>query len=117
MHHIVMPPDADMHQLSELIWDKMDIDIFPQRHVGDFNFVLEQGNAAVGVDDASDPQAEDILRRTIRFGEGEFAKQAVAFFVRLLEANIGDFARSGMDLPVVVVFDFRLEHFWNFVSS
>jgi len=102
MHHLVVPPNADVHEVLGFIRHKMDIDIFSQWHVRDLDDMLEQGNAAIAVDHAFFPQAEQILGRGVRLGQAEFAKQAVAFFSGSCKADVGDLSRGGMDLVVVV---------------
>ena len=114
MHHLVVPPDADVHELLGFIRHKMDIDVFSQWHVRDLDDMLEQGNAAIAVDHACCAQAKHILGRGVRLGQAEFAKQAVAFISSSRKADVGDLSRGGMDL-VVVAINLSLQHTAHFI--
>ena len=56
-----MEPDTKVHKLIALIRNQMDIDFFPQGYIGDLDFVLEKGNAAIAVDHPGSPKAEHIF--------------------------------------------------------
>ena len=42
MDQAVVPPDADVHGLIGLIWDKVEIDVFAQGRVGNLDLVGEE---------------------------------------------------------------------------
>ncbi len=50
MHHLIIPPDADTHDILGGIWDEVDIDVFSKGHMGNFNSMFEQRNAAIAID-------------------------------------------------------------------
>jgi hypothetical protein len=41
MDHLVIPPDADLHDLLGYVWNQVDIDVFVQLHIGDLDDVIE----------------------------------------------------------------------------
>ncbi len=61
MHHLVMPPEADLHELLGGVWDEMDIDLFVKRHIGHLDLMFEERDAAIPIDYSPFAQAEDIL--------------------------------------------------------
>lgn len=99
-----------MHDLTAWVWDEADIHVFAQRHAGDFDDVVEQGGAAIAVEGTLKAQAKDVFEGSVRFGQGERAKEAVAILLGLLEADGRDFAGGGMHLVVVIAFEFFLQH-------
>ena len=41
VHHLVIPPDADVHDLPEDVWDEVYVDFLVKLNVGDFDDMLE----------------------------------------------------------------------------
>jgi hypothetical protein len=41
MHHLVVPPNADVHELFGIIWSEMKFNIFAQRDIRDLDGVIE----------------------------------------------------------------------------
>ena len=49
MDHVVVPPDAHVHDVLAGIWDKVDLDFFSKWHPRHLDGMIEQGNAAIAV--------------------------------------------------------------------
>jgi hypothetical protein len=41
VHHLVIPPDADVHDLPQRVWDEMHFYLLVEGDVGDFDVMLE----------------------------------------------------------------------------
>jgi hypothetical protein len=55
----------------------MQLHLLMQRGFGHLDLVAEEGNTAIGVDQPAFPQAEDVLGRGVRLGQGEGTEEAV----------------------------------------
>ena len=42
VHHFVVPPDTDLHDLLRWVWNQVDFNFFVELDVGDFDGVVEQ---------------------------------------------------------------------------
>ena len=87
----------------------MQVDIFVQRHLGQIDLVVKNGDAAIAIHSSSFSQAEDVLGGGIRLRKGEAAEEAVAFLFGIGEANGGNFAGGGVDLVIIVALDFFVQ--------
>ncbi len=65
-----------------------------------------QRNAAVGIDGAIQPEAEDVLDGLEGRFDFELPEERLFFFQSFLEAEEGDLQGGGMDLAEVIAFDF-----------
>ena len=109
MYHLVVRPDTDLHGLLGRVWNEVDLDFFVEFHSGNLDGMVEQRDTSVAIDDSGLAQAEDVLGRSVRFGQAEWAKQAIAFLLGSMEAHTGNLLGRGMDLVIVVTVDFLLE--------
>ena len=80
----------------------MGLNLCAEGHVGDFDPVVEQGNASISIDESCLPKAEDIAWRGVGLGQGERTEEAIACFSGLVESNVGDLLGCRMYLVVVV---------------
>ena len=117
MHHLVIPPATDLHDLLGCVWNQVDFNFFAKLHIGDFDGVIEQRDSSIAVDDSGLAQAKDVLGRSVGLGQGERAKQAIAIFLGSLEADAGNLFGSGVDLVVVVAVYFLLQDKPNIFDS
>ena len=102
MHHLVIPPDTDLHDLLGCFWNQVDFDFFVKLHIGNLDGVVEERDSSIAIDDSGLAQAEDVLGRSVGLGQGERAEQAIAISLGSLEADAGNLFGSRMDLVVVV---------------
>jgi len=109
VYHLVIPPDADLHDLLGCVWNQVDFDFFVELHIRNLDGVVEQRDSAITVDDSGLAQAKDVLGRSVGLGQGERAEQAIAISLGSLEADAGNLFGSGMDLVVVVAVYFFLK--------
>ena len=65
-----------------------------------------QRDAAVSIDRAIQPKAEDVLDGLVGRFDSELPEEGVFFFQGSLETEEGDFQGRGMDLAEVIVLDF-----------
>ena len=105
LHHFVVPPDTDIHDVPRYVGNEVDFDILAEWDVRDFDLVVEQRNPPVAVDHPGLPQAEHVLDRRIWFGQGEGTEEAVPCGPGFLKADAGDLLGSGVDLMIVVAID------------
>ncbi len=40
---MVMPPEADLHEMLSGVWDEMDLDLFVKRHISHLDLMFEEG--------------------------------------------------------------------------
>ena len=106
MNHFFMKPNSDIQGVFGEVRDEVELYIFPQRDVGHFDLMIEEGDTTIPVHGPHLAQTEDILGGAIRFGDGEGTKETQAGFAGVVEADGWDFAGSGMDLVVVISIDF-----------
>ncbi len=77
MHHLVVPPEADLHELLGGVWYEMDVDLFMEGLIGHLDLMVEERDTAIAIDHASThpfAQAEDILGRGVGLGQDEFVE-------------------------------------------
>ncbi len=65
-----------------------------------------QRNAAVGIDGAIQPEAEDVLDGLVRRLDFELPEKGLFFFQGSLKTEEGDLQGGGMDLAEVITLDF-----------
>ena len=68
VHHFGIPPDTDLHDLLGYVWNHVDLDLFMQLHIGDFDGVIEQRDSTIPVDNSGLAQTKDILGRGVGLG-------------------------------------------------
>ena len=102
VHHSVVPPDADVHDLPYRVRDEVDIDVFIKGHIGHLNAIAEQGDASVAIDESRRSQAKHILGRGVGLGQEEGTEQVALGPSGFLGSNAGDLFGRGMGLMVVV---------------
>ena len=61
MDQLVVPPDADVHDVLGSIGDEVDLNRLAEWDLRQLDGVLEQGNAAIAVHHSGFSQAEDIF--------------------------------------------------------
>jgi len=92
----------------------VDFYLLPEGHVGHPDFLVEQGDAPVGINQSPFAEAEDILERHTGFGEGEGSEKVVAQLHGADEAETGDLSSGGMDLVVAATHDLFLQEAASF---
>ena len=105
LHHSIVPPDADVHDVPRYVGDEVDFDILVEWDIRDFDLVVEERNLPIAVDHPGLSQAKDVLGRRVWFGQGEGTEQAVACSPGFLEADAGNLLGDGVDLMIVVAID------------
>ena len=90
MHHLAIPPDTDLHNLLGCVWNQVDFDFFVELHFWNFDRVVEERDAPITIDGSGLAQAKDVLGGRVGLGQGERTEQAIAVFLRFLEADAGN---------------------------
>ena len=85
-HHFSLVPDAYFKTIPGQVGDQVKLDIFIVRDIWNVDLVVEKGDKAITIEGAGLAQAKDVLGRSVGFGQGKRAEEAVAGFPGILEA-------------------------------
>ena len=105
VHHSVVPPDTDVHDVHRYVGDEVDFDILAEWDIRYFDLMVEERNPPIAVDHPGFSQAKNVLGRRVWVRQEEGAEEAVPCSPGFLEADAGDLLGSGVDLMIVVAID------------
>jgi hypothetical protein len=94
----------------------MKFDFFAGRDMPKGDLFLIEGQPTVSVDHSCFFQAEHVFGGSVRFGKDERPEQGPAGSSGLGKAIIGDLARCGVNLEVIIAMDLFLENLADFLD-
>ena len=117
LNGLVVPPEANFHDGSSGIRDKMDLDLLPDRNLGHGEHLPVELDPAISVDGSRLAKAEDILEGRIGLRKSEGPEEGLAGPSGPFESHLRDLARGRMDALMVVAMDLVLEDGADIIES